>query len=307
MTDNRQLGSPPTLFCFGLGYSATALARVLLAEGWRVAGTCREEESRRLLERRGIDTYPFEAGRPVDWLDALLPVTDVLVSIPPKTVGEPVLQQFAGVLRSLPRLRWVGYLSTTGVYGDTGGALVDETAKPRPTSPRGDHRVAAEEAWLGEMRSHRLPVHVFRLAGIYGPGRSALDQVRAGQARRIDRPEQLFSRIHVEDITTALRASMARPDPGRIYNLCDDEPAAPSDVIAFACQLLGVTPPPLVPFEIAAKAMSPMALSFWRDNRRVDNDRIKRELGVTLRHPSYREGLKAILAHERARTDAHER
>lgn len=306
MTDSRPLGTPPTLFCFGLGFSATALARLLLAEGWRVAGTYREEANRRLLARQGIETYPFEAGHPVDWLERLAPVSDILVSIPPSAKGEPVLAQFATTLRSLPRLRWLGYLSTTGVYGDTGGAWVDETAALRPSSPRGQYRVAAEQAWLDEVLAHRLPVHVFRLAGIYGPGRSVIDQVRAGETRRIDRPQHLFSRIHVDDIASTLRASMTRPDPGRIYNVCDDEPAAPSDVIAFACQLLGVAPPPLLSFEAAAATMSTMALTFWKDNRRVDNGRIKRELGVVLRYPSYREGLKAILAAETARKDGGE-
>ena len=299
MSDSRELDAAPTLFCFGLGFSALALARLVLAEGGRVAGTYRDDKSRLDLERQRIETFPYEAGRPVDWLETLASVTDILVSIPPDAGGDPVLRQFAPILRTLPCLRWLGYLSTTGVYGDTGGALVDETAPLRPTSRRGEQRVRAERQWLDEAEAHGLPVHVFRLAGIYGPGRSALDQVRAGTARRVDRPNHLFSRIHVADIARVLRASMARPDPGRIYNVCDDEAAAPSDVIAHACALLGVAPPALVPFATAAASMSPMALSFWRDNRRVDNRRIKRELGVSLGYPTYREGLRAILDAER--------
>ena len=195
-------------------------------------------------------------------------------------------------------LAWAGYLSTTGVYGDTGGARVDETAAVNPTSERGRRRAEAEDGWLDLWRAAGVPVHVFRLSGIYGPGRSALGAVRAGTARRIDKPGHLFARIHVDDIAVVLRASMARPDPGAVYNVCDDQPAPAADVVAFACEILGVDAPPLVPFRQAARDMSPMALSFWRDNRRVDNTRIKRELGVRLNFPDYRAGLRAVLAAE---------
>jgi nucleoside-diphosphate-sugar epimerase len=263
------------LFCFGLGYTALALAHRY--EG-PVSGTVLGEEKRAALAAEGIDAQLFEAAEvPAD-------TSRILVSIPPDAAGDPVLRRF----RSL-RALWVGYLSTTGVYGDTGGAVVDETAPLNPSGPRQRARVAAEAAW----RATGLPVHVFRLAGIYGPGRSALDQVRAGTAKRIDRPGHVFSRIHVEDAASALLASMARPDPGASYNVCDDEPAEPASVVAEACRLLGVEPPPLVPFEAAG--LSPMARSFWADNRRVSNARIKRELGVRLRYPTYREGLRALL------------
>jgi nucleoside-diphosphate-sugar epimerase len=187
----------------------------------------------------------------------------------------------------------VGYLSTTGVYGDRDGGWVDESSALKPTGERGRRRLAAEAAWLELHRRARLPVHIFRLAGIYGPGRSALDAVRAGRAQRIDKPGQVFSRIHVADIVQVLRASMARPDPGAIYNLCDDDPAPPEAVIAFACELLGVPKSPLVPF--AEARLSEMARSFYADNKRVSNRRIKEQLGVRLAYPSYKDGLRALL------------
>jgi hypothetical protein len=276
------------LFCFGLGYSARVLGRRLLARGWSVAGTCQREETLGALAAEGFGTHLFAPGRALDPA-ALDGTTHLLTSIPPDAEGDPVVAAHGSDFSRLP-LVWVGYLSTTGVYGDTGGAPVDESAPLRPSGERGRRRVAAEGAW----RSLRLPLHIFRLAGIYGPGRSALDTVREGKARRIDRPGHVFSRIHVEDIATVLEASIAHPNPGAAYNVCDDEPAAPAAVIEEACRLLGVEPPPLVAFADAVPGMSPMALSFWDDNRRVSNQRIKRELGVTLRYPTYREGLRAL-------------
>lgn len=291
------IGNAPHLFCFGLGYSAYALCRRLIAEGWIISGTGRNGDEMRRLQAEGIRMYPFDRARPLETpSDALAGVTDILSSVPPDAEGDPVLDLHHRDILGHSQLRWVGYLSTTGVYGDTGGAPVDETAPLRPTSARSRRRVAAEQAWLDLHRRHHVPVVSFRLAGIYGPGRSALEQVLAGEARRIDRPGHLFSRIHVDDIATILRASMARTEPGRVYNVCDDEPAAPADVVMLACELLGVAPPPLIPFEEAAAQMSPMARSFWRDNRRVDNGRIKRELGVALAYPDYRVGLTALAA-----------
>lgn len=298
---NPATGFAPHLFCFGLGYTASALAVRLIREGWRVSGTCREAACRDALAARGIGAVLFDRERILDDPAAALSgVTDVLSSVPPDAKGDPVLDLVGQHLGAIRGLRWIGYLSTTGVYGDTGGAAVDENAPLAPTSDRARRRVAAEARWLELGRSHRLPVHVFRLAGIYGPGRSALDQVRAGRARRIDKPGHLVSRIHVEDIATVLRASMARPRRGSIYNVCDDLPAAPADVVLHACRLLGVEPPPLVPFAEAARTLSPMALSFWRDRRRVCNARIKDQLGVSLAYPDYRAGLAAILAAEAA-------
>ena len=286
-------GGGRKLFCFGLGYSALRLADRLLADGWSVAGTCRSNDRRRELEARGIAVFPFDRARELaDPAAALAGTTHLLSSVPPDEEGDPVLGLHQADVAAVQGLTWAGYLSTTGVYGDTGGNWVDETAAPRPTGDRSRRRLAAERAWLALKDAHGLPVHVFRLAGIYGPGRSALDQLRAGTARRIVKPGQVFSRIHVDDITAVLEASITRPDPGAIYNVCDNEPAPNPDVVAYASKLLGVAPPPEIPFNQAE--LSPMARSFYADNRRVRNDRIKKDLGVTLRYPTYRDGLRAI-------------
>lgn len=302
--DERQGGPGPRLFCFGFGFSARALAARLLPSGWRIAGTCRGKDKREALRQADIDAYLFDRGRPLsEPAQAMAETRALLVSVPPDASGDPVLDQHAeDIARARPA--WIGYLSTTGVYGDSGGAVVDETAPLRPTSERSRRRVAAEAAWLALGREHDLAVHIFRLAGIYGPGRSILTQARSGRARRIARPGHLFSRIHVDDIAHVLQASMTAPSPGAIYNVCDDEPAAQADVVAYACQLLGLPLPPLVTFAEAAKEMSAMALSFWADNRRIDNSRIKLELGVRLAHPDYRSGLQAILTAEAAASTA---
>jgi nucleoside-diphosphate-sugar epimerase len=283
------------LFCFGLGYSALVLAERLRRRGWMVAGTCRSEANQTALARDGIAAHLFDRDRPLaDLAAALAGTTHLLSSVPPDAAGDPVIDCHAGDIAAIARsLAWSGYLSTTGVYGDRGGGWVDETAPLRPSGERGQRRCAAETAWLDLWRRDGVPVHLFRLAAIYGPGRSALDQVRAGTARRIDKPGQVFSRIHVEDIAGVLEASMARPNPGAAYNVCDDDPAPPQDVVAFACALLGVEPPPLVP--VGEAGLSPMARSFYDDNKRVANVRIKQELGVRLRYPSYSAGLRALL------------
>ncbi|HJO97148.1 MAG: SDR family oxidoreductase [Rhodospirillales bacterium] len=284
------------LFCFGLGYTAGRLARILAERGWIVGGTCQGLEARAELAAKGIEALLFDGAKPLAKPAAGLDgVTHILSSVPPGIHGDPVLAHHAGDIAACRELRWVGYLSTTGVYGDTGGAEVDEAAPLDPTSERGRRRVDAEAAWLRLHNEHGVPVHVFRLAGIYGPGRSALDQVRGGRARRIDKPGQAFSRIHVDDIAAVLRSSMGRPRPGAVYNVCDDEAAPPADVIAFACDLLGVEAPPVIPFTEAEGEMSEMARTFWRDNRRVKNRLLKDELGVCLAHPDYRAGLKAIM------------
>jgi len=289
-------GKAPHLFCFGLGYSARALAKRLMSEGWFVSGTCRDEETRKALADAGMRAFLFDRDRPlVDPVDILSPATDIFSSVPPDADGDPVLDCHGGSIAAMNSVRWIGYLSTTGVYGDTGGARVSETSPVNPTSARSRRRVGAENQWMDLYWRHRLPVHLFRLAGIYGPGRSALDQVRAGRARRIDKPGHLFSRIHLADIVTILRTSMARPRPGAVYNVCDDFPAAPSDVVAYACALLGVQAPPVVAYEDAVREMSPMAQSFWNDNRTVDNSRIKRELEIQLHFPDYKAGLRAVL------------
>jgi nucleoside-diphosphate-sugar epimerase len=287
----------PRLFCFGLGYSALALAARLRARGWRMAGTCREEDRRQALLDQGIEAWRFDRGYPLaDVRAALAGATHLLSSVPPDNAGDPVFDLHGAEIAKLRGLAWAGYLSTTGVYGDRGGGWVDEESELKPSGERGRRRVAAEAAWLSLRRDHGLPVHIFRLAGIYGPGRSAFDSLRSGRAQRIDKPGQVFSRIHVDDIAQVLKASIARPRPGGIYNLCDDDPAAPEAVIAEAARMLGREPPPLVPF--AEAKLSEMGRSFYDDNKRVHNERIKRELGIRLAYPDYRTGLAAILAAE---------
>jgi len=292
-------GSAPHLFCFGLGYSAEALTGVLRAEGWTISGTSREPARVEQLRASGLRAYRFDRDHPLDdAANALANVTDILSSVPPDEHGDAVLDLHAADIVAAKALRWAGYLSTTGVYGSTDGQAVAEDAPLAPSSERGRRRVAAEQRWLELWKIHGVPVHVFRLAGIYGPGRSVLDQVRAGTAKRIDRPGHVFSRIHVDDIARVLHASMANPDAGAMYNVTDDEAAEPSTVVAYACGLLGREPPPMVSFDVAAKDMSPMALSFWKDNRRVDNSRLKRDLGIHLRYPDFRAGLTAVFQAE---------
>lgn len=287
------------LFCFGFGYSAQALARRLPPD-WHVAATCRSAEKRRALSAKGIETFLFDGQTPLDDpAKALVGATHLLSSVPPEASGDPVLAQHAGDIARLSSLAWAGYLSTTGVYGDRGGGFVDETSELKPSGERGRRRVAAESAWLELWRRCGLPIHIFRLAGIYGPGRSAFESLREGRAQRIDKPGQVFSRIHVEDIASVLLASIARPNPGAAYNLADDDPAPPADVLAHAAELLGVAAPPLVPF--AQAKLSDMARSFYDDNKRVRNERIKQELGVALAYPGYRQGLASILKGERGR------
>lgn len=234
------------LFCFGLGYSALALARVLIGAGWTVSGTCRSAEKAADLRARGFAAELFERGRPLPGA-AMAGATHVLVSVPPDPIGDPALDSLGGDIAQLPGLAWLGYLSTTGVYGDRAGGWVGETSALRPSGERGRRRVAAETGWLELWRRRGVPVHIFRLAAIYGPGRSPFEALRAGTARRIDKPGQVFSRIHVEDLARVLAASMGRPRPGAVYNVCDDEPAAPEAVVAHAAALLGLPAPPLTP------------------------------------------------------------
>jgi nucleoside-diphosphate-sugar epimerase len=276
----------PVLLCFGLGYSARVLAHRLAGEGWSVRGTAREPD-----QASGPRLLRFDRQHPLP-PTAFAGVTHVLVSVPPEEAGDPVLDTQAEEIAALPGLTWLGYLSTTGVYGDRGGGWVDEASELRPSGARGRRRVTAEAGWLDLWRGHDVPVHIFRLAGIYGPARSPFEALRTGTAKRIDRPGQVFSRIHVEDLASVLAASIGRPHPGAIYNVCDDKPAEPAAVIAHAAALLGLPSPPLVSFDKAD--LSPLARSFWADNKRVSNALIKQELGVALRYPDYRAGLAAI-------------
>ena len=284
---------PGTLFCFGLGYSAMALSRRLDAAGWTIRGTCRKPARKAALGALGISAALFDGETPMDSPDLLQGATHVLLSIPPDAGGDPAYRHHAQDIAAAGSVEWVGYFSTTGVYGNRDGDWVDESSDLRPGSDRSQRRVDAERDWLAWGERHGIAVQIFRLPGIYGPGRSVVDQVKAGTARRVIKPGHVFSRTHVEDIATVVAASIARPQPGGIYNVCDDEPAAPADIVAYVCELLGREPPPEIPYD--ETEMSPMARSFWSDNRRVRNDRIKEALGVKLDFPDYRIGIRGIL------------
>lgn len=277
-----------TLLSLGHGYSARALAAELDRQGgWRVIGTTRSADKARALAGEGVQPVIWPGP---DIRAALDEASHLLISIGPDEDGDPVLAALGDdIARIAPRLKWVGYLSTTGVYGDHQGGWVDETTPLTPGTRRGARRKSAEQAWQA---IPGLPLHIFRLAGIYGPGRGPFAKVRAGTARRIIKPGQVFSRIHVEDIAQVLAASIHRPDPGAVYNVCDDDPAPPEDVIAYAAQLLGLPLPEAVPFDDAD--LSPMARSFYSESKRVSNARMKRELGIALRYPTYRDGLRAM-------------
>lgn len=282
-----------TLFSLGHGYSARALATVLLPEGWQVIGTTRDPGKLDALASTGITPILWQAEA---MAEALNEATHLLISAGPDNEGDPALRLIGPqIANRAPSLEWAGYLSTTGVYGDHQGGWVDEDTPLIPSSRRGRLRVAAEAAWA---EVPDLPLHIFRLAGIYGPGRGPFAKLRRGTARRIIKPNQVFSRIHVDDIAQVLRASITQPNPGAAYNLCDDTPAPPQDVIACAAEMLGMPIPPEVPFDEAE--MSPMARSFYGESKRVSNTRIKNELGVTLRYPDYQSALAAILAAEQA-------
>ncbi len=276
---------------FGFGYCAQYVAPLLAAQGWHISATCRDEEKAARLQGLGITPLILD-GAPLSPA-ALDGVSHIVLSAAPDATGDPALPLLHDALAHNPtQFQWLGYLSTTGVYGDHEGAWIDEDTPPGPLGERGQRRVAAEAAWGALAETLHLPIHYFRLAGIYGPGRNQLAALKAGTARRIDKTGQVFSRIHVEDIATILLASMAKPQAGRAYSVCDDEPAPPQDVVAYAATLLGMAPPPLIAFEDAD--LSPMAKSFYGENKRIKNSRIKQELGVTLKYPSYREGLRAL-------------
>lgn len=273
------------LLIFGLGYSGKAVAAAARAAGFAVCGTVRDGG--------GDRTVGFDRAE-----GALAAATHVLSTVPPDSAGDPVLTRYAAQIAAAPKLRWIGYLSSTGVYGDHGGAWVDEDTPPVPSQERGQRRLAAEHAW--SRFADRCAVDVFRLAGIYGPGRSSFDDLRAGRARRIAKPGHAFGRIHRDDIARAVLAAMQqqRPPGVRVLNLNDDEPAESRAVVAEAAHLLGIAPPPEIPFDQAFAAMSPMARSFWAENRKVASRKTQAALGISWRYPTYREGLRAILAEQ---------
>ena len=277
------------LLVFGLGYSALYAAQRLQMAGAQVTATVRSRAKADGLVQAGFTARVFSPEHAdAEIADDIAASDAILVSVPPGEAGDPVLASFAAGIAAAPNLRWVGYLSTVGVYGDHAGGWVDETTPTTPGKARSGLRIAAEQGWLA------LGAHVFRLSGIYGPGRNQLVQLASGTARRIVKPGQIFNRIHVADIAAAIEASLARPRPGGIYNVTDNEPAPPQDVVAFAARLCGLAPPAEIPFEAAE--LSPMARSFYSENRRVRNALLREELGVALTYPTYREGLTALRA-----------
>lgn len=296
---NENASSGGHLFCFGYGYTCDYLGFTLEGlGGWRVSGTTRDREKRNLMRQHGIRTFLFDDDRPLDDPQYFLKdATHILVSTPPNDAGDPAFRLHGEDIARLPNLKWLGYLSSISVYGDRRGAWVDEESETQPTSKRGSRREKAEKQWLSLYEKQGVPVHIFRLAGLYGPGRSALDTVRAGVARRIKKEGHAFNRIHIDDVIATLTASMTHPDPGAIYNLCDDDPGPSHEVIAYACELLGRVPPPLVAFEDAN--LAPITRSFYEDNKRVHNDKIKDKLGITLNAPDYRVGLERCLTAEK--------
>ncbi len=279
----------PELFVYGLGFSGQALARRMQAKGWTVSATARRPEKAEAL--KALSIAPVDPTDPDAMTAAMSRAKAILVTAPPGPDGCPALEQIVPALaRSGAFPDWIGYVSTTGVYGDQGGGWVFENSPLRASSLEGARRVGAERDWRQVGQGMGLSVTVFRLPGIYGPGRSAFDRLLAGDARRVIKPGQVFSRIHVEDIASGLAASIARPRAGGIYNLCDDEPAPPQDAIAYAAKLAGVPLPP----EVGIETLSPMAQRFYAENKRVSNALAKQELGWRPAYPTYRQGLDAI-------------
>ena len=282
------------LFCFGFGFSARALARHLDHTRWKITGTSRSKQDEKKIADLGA-TGLVDDGQSHNQhvAEALQSASHALVSAGPDDNGDPLLNHYRDDLARSETLRWIGYLSTIGVYGDQNNAWVDEETKVAPTSTRAIRRVKAENTWREFAQQTGIPVQIFRLAGIYGSGRSVIEKLQAGTARRIEKPGQVFNRIHVDDIAVTLKAAMTGAGTHSIYNVTDDKPAPPQDVICYGAKLLGITPPPIIPIEQAN--LSPMGRSFYSEQRRVRNTRIKADLGVELRYPTYREGLAACL------------
>ncbi|MFT3733255.1 MAG: SDR family oxidoreductase [Hyphomicrobium sp.] len=283
------------LFCFGLGYCAAELSRRLLKQGWTISGTTSHADKMSALEAQGFAPFLFDGtAAPAGIADALKSATHILLSIPPDDEGDPALRQFGEAIAASSSIRWIGYFSTVGVYGDANGDWVDETTEPNPGTIRGQRRLKAELGWEDLAKKSDKSLIIYRLPGIYGPGRSAIDQLRAGTARRIFKPGQFTNRIHVADIATAVEASMHLAAGTHIFNITDDLPAPPQDVIEYGAELLGVACPPAT--DPSDEALSPATRSFYIENKKVSNARMKSELGVQLAYPTYFEGLRAIAA-----------
>ena len=284
-----------TLLCLGFGYSAAALTQRLAPRietgEWRILGTTRNSAKAAEMRRAGVEVLESEKLDAPEVIEAVKAASHIVTSVPPREDGDAVFNALGETLVGAPNLEWFAYLSTIGVYGDSGGAWIDENAPLKAAHGQGARRIDAEHAFGGLMEKG-LPLEIFRLAGIYGPGRSAFARLKAGDARIIDKPGQVFNRIHVADIANVLEAAIARPQPGAAYNVSDDEPSAPGDPIRFAAELMGIEPPEAVPFDEAE--MSPMAREFYSSSKRCSNAKIKEDLGVELIYPTYREGLRAI-------------
>ncbi|MEP4769311.1 MAG: SDR family oxidoreductase [Roseibium sp.] len=280
------------LFVFGVGFSSKAFIEEVRKDFDWIGGTTRTPEKADDLRANGIEPFLFDGEKSGEGIaDALKQATHILVSIGPNEAGDPTFNQHGDNIAA-SKAKWIGYLSTVGVYGNHDGDWVDETTQCKPVSVRSKQRVAAEETWLNFSKTNGIPVQIFRLSGIYGPGRNALENFKKGRARRLVKPGQVFNRIHVSDIAGAVSAAMTEPTT-RIFNITDDEPAPPQDVVTFAADLLGLAPPPEIPFETAD--LTPMARSFYGENKRVSNQRIKDEFGYKFRHPNYRTALKSLL------------
>jgi nucleoside-diphosphate-sugar epimerase len=288
------MNSDDDLLILGLGYSAACFVAGYGARFRHITATVRDRGRAQSLSTGRLQALAFAGTASGELIDAVAAATHLLVSVPPGETGDPALGALGPRLAEAPRLRWIGYLSTLGVYGDAGGGWVDEATPPNPEPGRGDRRLAAERAWSALGESRGAAVQLFRLAGIYGPGRNALAHLRDGTAKRVIKPGQVFNRIHVDDIAAVIAAGVDRPSVTGPVNVADDEPAPPQEVVAYAAALLGIEPPPEIAF--ADAALSPMARSFYAANKRVRNRRLKEELGVSLAYPTYREGLRALLA-----------
>ena len=280
------------LFIFGLGFSARALIKEIAPRCAWIGATTRSQEKAQVMRTDGIIPFIFDGTQPGDGIaEALRDATHVLVSVAPTVDGDPVLMHYGDILAAA-RPDWIGYLSTVGVYGNHDGHWVDEDTPVKPVSQRSRQRVAAEDAWMSLAREHDLAVQIFRLSGIYGPGRNTFVNFEKGRARRLIKPGQVFNRIHVADIAGALSAALNRAPQTRIYNVTDDEPAPPQDVVTYAAQLLNLPPPAEQDF--ATADLTPMARSFYGENKRVSNARVKSELGYEFRFPNYRIALETL-------------
>jgi len=281
------------LFCFGLGYSAGVLSRRLAAKGWNISGTATTPDKAAALKQIGYEAFVFDGHeRDPAVAEALSRSTHVLLSIPPDAEGDPALRIYGTDIASRRSIAWIGYFSSVSVYGDSKGEWVNEKTTPEPVTERGKRRLDAENAWIELARTSGKAIVVLRLPGIYGPGRSAIDQLRAGKARRIFKPGQVTNRVHVDDIATATEATLSLSTGVHVFNVTDDLPAPPQDVIAYGAELLGVPCPPAT--DLTDANLSPMARSFYAESKKVSNNRMKDELGVKLAYPTYIEGLKAI-------------